>query len=99
MKGEGRKRIKRNYGPIITLCVLTDIAVVDKKISKYYYENFKKEKNNLRKNKKNCSFIYDKSLINSSFDNFNCFLIEESVPSGISLGVILITVDFIGYFG
>jgi len=31
MKGEGRKRFKRNYGPIITLCVLTDIAVVDKK--------------------------------------------------------------------
>lgn len=43
--------------------------------------------------------FYDRSLINSSFDNFNCFLIEESVPRGRSLGVLGTTVDLFGYFG
>lgn len=36
--------------------------------------------------------------MNSSFDNFNCFFIEESVPRGRSLDVLGTTVDFFGYF-
>jgi len=43
--------------------------------------------------------FYDRRLTNSSFVNFNCFLIEESVPQGRSLGVLGTTVDRFGYFG
>jgi len=47
--------------------------------------------------KKGWNPFYDRSLINSSFDNFNCLLIEERVPRGRSLGVLGITADCFGY--
>jgi len=56
----------------------------------------KKGKINQTEIEKNCGFIYDKSLINSSFDNFNCFLIEESVPRRRPLDISGITVGFLG---